>query len=146
MSKAPPPLEGKGPPVYYLDPNFSRAPPKDGRFCCRCHRRLKDTEGLGVTVDSSGFRITFGGPDRIHRDCWETVKRNDWPEDVPIAKRRGRPRRAQGLSEIFSVRIHKTAAAALRREFGSLGNALYYLYTGIQTYKTKKAKENETNI
>lgn len=57
---------------------------------------------------------------------------------VPKTKRpMGRPRRGKLAAKDKSVWIDDVAAEVLRKEFGSLGNALYYIYRGIQDFKAR---------
>ncbi len=55
----------------------------------------------------------------------------------PRKARRGKPRRAKGLAEVSTVRIDPKAKEILQREFGSLGNALYFVAVGIEKYRQR---------
>lgn len=56
-------------------------------------------------------------------------------------KRRGKPRRGKGRAVVTSVRIDLDAEAVLKKEFGSLGNALYWTYVGIIKYRERKGAQ-----
>lgn len=49
---------------------------------------------------------------------------------------RGKPRRGRVVAEVSTVRIDAEAKAVLAREFGSLGNALYYIYSGLVQFRS----------
>lgn len=53
----------------------------------------------------------------------------------PPKRGRGKPRRGRRLSQPTTVSIDPESFDVLRREFGSLGNALYYLATGIRDFR-----------
>lgn len=58
-----------------------------------------------------------------------------------IKKCVGKPRRGREVADVCTVRLDKTAKTVLTREFGSLGNALYYLYTGVAAFRSAKGLE-----
>ena len=59
--------------------------------------------------------------------------------ELPLTKRRrGKPRRGAQVSEVSAVRIDPITNRVLKREFGSLGNALYYLAEGIADFREAK--------
>jgi hypothetical protein len=49
--------------------------------------------------------------------------------------KKGKPRRARGIAPVSSVRIDIRSKNKLIKYFGSLGNALYFLYQGIENMK-----------
>jgi len=51
--------------------------------------------------------------------------------------RRGKPRRGRGVAKVSSVRIDNDTYTVLNREFGSLGNALFYLAEGIKDFRDR---------
>jgi len=49
--------------------------------------------------------------------------------------KQGKARRGDKVAERTQIRLDPDAKEALRREFGSIGNACYYLYQGIEQIK-----------
>lgn len=49
--------------------------------------------------------------------------------------KRGKPRRGEGIAKVSAVRIDDETKTILVREFGSLGNALYYIAQGIDEFR-----------
>jgi len=54
---------------------------------------------------------------------------------IPFRGKAGKPRRGKLRAQITTVRIDPDAEEALKHEFGSLGNALYYLYEATVEYR-----------
>lgn len=56
---------------------------------------------------------------------------------LPLKPERGRgaDRRGVSLAEVSSVRIDPETRSIIRREFGSLGNGLYFLAQGISQFR-----------
>ncbi len=55
----------------------------------------------------------------------------------PIGPKRGKPRRAEFTARVRSVRIDDEAANTLELQFGSLGNALYHIFRGVQEFQIR---------
>lgn len=55
-----------------------------------------------------------------------------------MVKSVGKPRRSKWLSNVRSVRVPDKVYYRLHRYFGSLGNALVYLYEGIEELKARE--------
>lgn len=51
--------------------------------------------------------------------------------------KRGKPRRGKHLAEVSTVAVDPETKAILQREFGSLGNALFFTARGIEKYRKK---------
>lgn len=67
-----------------------------------------------------------------------TLPKADEKEAYEMPKRaRGKPRRAPGVARKVTVRIDDVTAAELRQAFGSLGNALFHTFRGIQLLKAR---------
>lgn len=60
---------------------------------------------------------------------------------MAVARKRGKPRRAKKLAERTEIKLDPDAKEALRREFGSIGNACFWLYQGIQKMANEIAGE-----
>lgn len=62
-----------------------------------------------------------------------------------ISRGRGKPRRSKQISEIYSVRVPPLVKAKINAYFGSMGNALVYLYRGIEELKRDNGLPSETD-
>lgn len=71
---------------------------------------------------------------------------------IRLAKKGGRTRVRPEPTKPTSVRVSPKVTKALAEEFGSLGNAIYYLYEGLQdfresrglpSWRTRKLKETD---
>lgn len=58
-------------------------------------------------------------------------------EGVVLSRGRGKPRRGTKACKSTSVRIDPDSKRILQREFGSLGNALFYLAGGIKQFRSR---------
>jgi len=56
----------------------------------------------------------------------------------------GKPRRGRKTAPVTSIRIDPEAKRALSSYFGSLGNALFYLYQGIEELKENYELPNKS--
>jgi hypothetical protein len=57
--------------------------------------------------------------------------------EIKLKARRGKPRRAESVAKRTQIRIDEESKRILQREFGSLGNALFFLRQGIEKTKEK---------
>lgn len=71
-------------------------------------------------------------------EAWDYDEELDEGKVAHLKGRIGKPRRGSQTADCVSVRIDAETRAALEREFGSLGNALYYLGEGVQRFRISK--------
>ena len=63
-------------PKYHLDPDFRRDAPKEGPYCVRCQKPIRDPKKAAeVTVNWDTWEVTEGGEDLMGLDCWRTITR-----------------------------------------------------------------------
>ena len=55
-----------------------------------------------------------------------------------LTGRRGKPRRGAKPSAVSTVRIDPDSKLALQAEFGSLGNALYFIASGLKEFRERR--------
>ncbi len=56
---------------------------------------------------------------------------------APTGPKRGKPRRSDGIANHRSVRIDAQAEESLVQHFGTLGNALYHTFRGVQALRAQ---------
>jgi len=75
---------------YYLDPDNNKKDPEIGLFCCRCKRKVKDTQAVTSFISVEVHPIhpwvrksPFGGKHLIGQDCWDKIVKEG---PVPVTK------------------------------------------------------------
>lgn len=65
---------------YFLDPDNRKDDPKTGLFCCRCKRKVKDTQAVTSFISVELHpeypwvrKSVFKGAHLIGEDCWNKI-------------------------------------------------------------------------
>lgn len=58
--------------AFNLDPDFRKDEPKQGAYCVRCQKPIKDP-AVRVTVDWNTWLVMEGGEELMGADCWRTI-------------------------------------------------------------------------
>ncbi len=65
---------------YFLDPDNNKKDPECGLFCCRCKRKVKDTQAVVKSFISVELhpeypwvRKSIVGKHLIGEDCWDKI-------------------------------------------------------------------------
>lgn len=62
-------------------------------------------------------------------------------QPITLIRGRGRPRTRPGETKLTTIRVEPYVSKGLRAEFGSISNALYYLYEAITEFREARGLE-----